>query len=127
MIRNSFLIIAILSLFYGMVFLLIPEWFVNFSETKNINIAWLRSIGASIIGLLFIGCLYIYFNPVKKIELFRVITITSTLQTLALFYSRFFSEFSAKNLLVIDITIIIALIVTTYFILLNVYNSKYFN
>ena len=51
MIRNSFLIISILSLFYGMVFLLIPEWFVNFSEAKNTNIAWLRSIGASIIGL----------------------------------------------------------------------------
>ena len=116
-----------MSLFYGMVFLLIPEWFVNFSEAKNTNIAWLRSIGASIIGLLFIGCLYIYFNPVGKLDLFRVITITSTLQTIALFYSRFFSEFSANNLLVIDITIIIAVVVTTYFIFLNIYNSKYFN
>ena len=126
MIKNSFLIIAILSLIYGIVFFITPNWFVNYSLAENVNVAWLRSIGASIIGLLFYGCFLIYLNAQGKIHLLRVITVTSILQTLALIYSRYINEFSAKNLFIIDITIGIAILVTVYLILITYFRANDF-
>ena len=127
MIKNSFLFISIISLFYGAIFFIIPDWFVNFTMAENINIAWLRSIGASIIGVLFLGCFFIYLNPKDKKHLLRIITFTSLFQTLGLIYSRYFNEFSAKNIVIIDITIIIAVLVTIYFVLLIFYKAEKFN
>ena len=82
MIRSSILLIALISLIYGSIFIFFPIWFVNYTNAENINIAWLRTIGASIVGLLFFGCLSIYYNPRGKLSLLRVISITSVLQTL---------------------------------------------
>ena len=127
MIKNSFLLIAILSLIYGVIFFITPYWFVDFSAAKSVNVAWLRSIGASIIGLLFFGCFLIYLNPIGKLQLLKVIAMTSLLQTLGLIYSRYQNEFSAKNMLIIDMTLAIAIIVTIYFITLVLAREKYFN
>ena len=49
------IILSLFSLIYGIYFLFFPFHFANLTEAKHINIAWLRSIGASITGLLFIG------------------------------------------------------------------------
>ena len=127
MLKNFFLTISVLSLFYGILFLFLPYLFVDISIAKITNIAWLRSIGASIIGVLFFGCLSIYLNPIGKFELLKIITITSILQTLALIYSRFFQEFSAQNLIVIDLTIVIAVLVTAYFIYIALFRKKDFD
>ena len=127
MIKNSFLFISIISLFYGAIFFIIPDWFVNFTMAENINIAWLRSIGASILGMLFLGCFFIYLNPKDKKHLLIIITFTSLFQTLGLIYSRYFNEFSAKNIVIIAITIIIAVLVTIYFVLLIFYKAEKFN
>jgi len=118
MIRSSFLIIGIFSLIYGLVFLITPEYFIKLSNAEYINVAWLRNIGASIIGLLFFGCISIYYKPHGKFNILKIITITSVLQTLALIYSRFYNEFSAKNILLIDLTIYLAIFVCVYFIYL---------
>ena len=126
MIRLSLLIISIFSLIYGVYFLFFPLNFVSLTEAEEINIAWLRNIGASITGLLFVGLLIVYFDPKKTIKLIKIITITSILQTSALVYSRLVNEFSAKNIIVIDITIISAIIITTYLIFLNVKYKKLF-
>ena len=83
-----------------------PFNFVRFTEADEINVAWLRNIGASITGVLFIGLSYIYINPKKSIKLLVVITITSIIQTSALIYSRIFSEFSAKKFLLIEFFVI---------------------
>ena len=66
-------------------------------------------------------------NPKGKFELLKIITITSILQTLALIYSRFFQEFSAQNLIVIDLTIVIAVLVTAYFIYIALFRKKDFD
>jgi|TARA_B110000438_G_scaffold301976_1_gene358309 hypothetical protein len=123
MIRYSFLLIGVLSLIYGTIFLFFPNWFVNLTMAESINIAWLRSIGSAIVGLLFLGCFSIYSNPKGKFELLKIISITSLLQTFALIYSRIFNEFSAKNLWIIDLTIILAIVVTIFF--LFVYFAKH--
>ena len=127
MIRLSLLILSIFSLIYGVYFLIFPLNFVIITDAQEINIAWLRNIGASITGLLFIGLMYIYINPKKSLKLLTIITITSIIQTSALIYSRIFNEFSAKKLLLIDLTIYSALIVTIYLIFINIKYKKFFN
>ena len=127
MIRLSILVLSIFSLIYGVYFLFFPSNFVSITAAEEINIAWLRNIGASIIGLLFIGLLYIYINPEKSLKLLIIITITSIIQTSALIYSRLFNEFSAKKVLLIDITIYSALIVTIYLVFITIKYKKFFN
>ena len=119
MIRLSLLVLSFFSLIYGIYFLFFPFHFVSITAAEEINIAWLRNIGASITGLLFIGLLYISINPEKSLKLLIIITITSIIQTSALIYSRLFSEFSAKKLILIDITIYSALAVTIYLIFIT--------
>ncbi len=127
MIRLSLLVLSIFCLIYGVYFLFFPFNFVSITAAEEINIAWLRNIGASITGLLFIGLLYIYINPEKSQKLLTIITITSIIQTSALIYSRLFNEFSAKKLFLIDITIYSALIVTIYLVFITIKYKKIFN
>ena len=121
MIKNSLLFIAIFSLIYGFIFYFIPHFFADLTRADHTNIAWLRNIGASICGILFFGLLFVYKEPSKNYDLFKIITITSIFQTLGLIFSRFYNEFSAKKILLIDFTIYSAIFVTLYliYILLN--------
>ena len=121
MIRKSLIPISFFSLLYGVVFLIFPYFFANLTLAETTNIAWLRNIGASISGILFIGLIFVYIKPSQNYDLFLTITITSVLQTLALIFSRFFNEFSAKKTIVIDFTIYSAIFVSLYlvYILLN--------
>ncbi len=121
MIKISLLIISIFSLLYGLVFSFAPFFFAELTQAEPTNIAWLRNIGASICGVLFLGLLLVYRSTSKNYDLFMIITVTSILQTLGLIFSRFFNEFSAQNNLVIDFTIYSAVFVSLYlvYILLN--------
>ena len=121
MIKISLLLISIFSLLYGLVFSFAPYFFAELTQAEPTNIAWLRNIGASICGVLFLGLLYVYRSPSKNYDLFMIITITSILQTVGLIFSRFYNEFSAQNTLVIDFTIYSAIFVSLYliYILLN--------
>ena len=116
MIRKSLIAISIFSLLYGLVFLLTPNFFAEITRADKTNLAWLRNIGASISGVLFIGLLLVYKSPKNNYDLFTVITITSVLQSLGLIFSRFFNEFSAQKTLIIDITIYSAIFVSLYLI-----------
>jgi len=121
MIKISLLLISIFSLLYGLVFSFAPYFFAELTQAETTNIAWLRNIGASICGVLFLGLLFVYRSPSKNYDLFMIITITSILQTLGLIFSRFYNEFSAQNTLIIDFTIYSAVFVSLYlvYILLN--------
>ena len=126
MIRISLLVLSLFSLIYGVYFLFYPFSFVSLTEANDINVAWLRNIGASITGLLFIGLFYIYINPKKSLKLLIIITITSIIQTSALIYSRLFSEFSAKKVFVIDLTLYSAIGVTIYLVFITIKYKKMF-
>ena len=121
MIKITLLLISIFSLLYGLVFSFAPYFFAELTQAEPTNIAWLRNIGASICGVLFLGLLFVYRSPLNNYDLFMIITVTSILQTLGLIFSRFFNEFSAQNNLVIDFTIYSAVFVSLYlvYILLN--------
>ena len=124
MIKISLILISIFSLLYGLVFSFAPFFFAELTQAEPTNIAWLRNIGASICGVLFLGLLFVYRSPSKNYDLFMIITITSILQTLGLIFSRFYNEFSAQNNLVIDFTIYSDVFVSLYlfYILLNYRN-----
>ena len=126
MIRLSFLAISLISMLYGLIFLIMPSWFVEFSNAEHTNIAWLRNIGATVIGLLFFGCLSIFYKTKGKLPLLKIIIITSILQTFSLIYSRFSAEFSAKNILVIDLTIFLAVFICFYLLWIILYKSYLF-
>ena len=129
MIRLSILFLSIFSLIYGIYFLFFPYSFVNLTFAENTNIAWLRNaagVGGAITGLLFIGLLMIYLNTKGSIRLLNVIIITSIIQTSALIYSRIANEFSANNLIIIDITIYAAIIVTIYLLFISIRFKKLF-
>ena len=127
MIRLSLLILSLFSLIYGVYFLLYPFNFVSLTKADAVNVAWLRNIGASITGLLFIGLLFVYISPKKSLKLLTIITITSIIQSSALIYSRLFNEFSAKKFLFIDITIYSAIVVTIYLIFILIKYKKIFD
>ena len=127
MIRKSLVLISIFSLIYGLVFFLAPNFFAEITEAEKTNIAWLRNIGASISGVLFIGLLLVYKSPKKNYDLFLVITITSILQTIGLIFSRFFNEFSAQKTLIIDLTIYSAIFVSLYFIYILIKFNRIYN
>ena len=127
MIRLSILFLSIFSLIYGIYFLFFPYSFVNLTAAESTNIAWLRNLGGAITGLLFIGLLMVYLNTKGSIRLLNVIIITSTIQTSSLIYSRLFNEFSANNLIIIDITIFAAIFVTIYLIYVSLKFRKIFS
>ena len=120
MIKLSILIISIFSLIYGIYFLFFPYSFVYLTDAEITNIAWLRSVGGAITGTLFIGLLIVYLNTKGSIRSLNVIIITSIIQTSALTYSRLSNEFSAKNLIIIDITIYAAIFVTVYLLYISI-------
>ena len=126
MIKLSILFLSIFSLIYGIYFLFFPYSFVNLTVAETINIAWLRNLGGAITGLLFIGLFMIYLNTKGSIKLLNVIIVTSIIQTSALIYSRIANEFSANNLIIIDITIYAAIIVTVYLLYVSIRFKKLF-
>ena len=127
MIKISLLLISIFSLLYGLVFSFAPFFFAELTQAEPTNIAWLRNIGASICGVLFLGLLFVYRSPSKNYDLFMIITITSILQTLGLIFSRFYNEFSAQNNLVIDFTIYSAVFVSLYLVYILLKYKSIFN
>jgi len=70
MIRRSLILISIFSLFYGLVFFFKPYFFAEITHADSTNIAWLRNIGASICGVLFLSLLLVYKSPSKKIMIY---------------------------------------------------------
>ena len=126
MIKLSILFISIFSLIYGIYFLFFPYSFVNLTVAETTNIAWLRNLGGAITGLLFVGLFMIYLNTKGSIKLLNVIIVTSIIQTSALIYSRLSNEFSANNLIIIDITIYAAIIVTIYLLYISIKFKEFF-
>ena len=127
MIRNSLILISIFSLLYGLIFFITPYFFAEITQAEKTNIAWLRSVGASISGILFLGLIFVYKSPEKNYDLFRVITVTSVLQTIGLIFSRFSNEFSAQKTLIIDFTIYSAIFVSLYLMFILIKYNSIFN
>lgn len=98
------------SLGYGLFLLCAPDLFCDLIKADAVNIAWLRTIGAALLGTNVVGSWLWLNNP--TLELGRVLTITAGLQAIAMSASLRLGEFTAEKIWIIQASIVLAVLVT---------------
>ena len=98
------------SLGYGLFLLCAPDLFCDLIKADAVNIAWLRTIGAALLGTNVVGSWLWLNNP--TLELGRVLTVTAGLQAIAMSASLRLGEFTAEKIWIIQASIVLAVLVT---------------
>lgn len=98
------------SLGYGLVLLLTPDLFCDILQADAVNTAWLRTIGAALLGTNVLGSWLWLRNP--SLDMGRVQTTTAGLEAAAMAASLLLGEFTADNIWMVQASVILALIVT---------------
>jgi len=98
------------SLAYGLALILAPDLFCDILQADAINIAWLRTIGAALLGTNVLGSWLWLRNP--SLDMGRVQTVTAGLEAAAMGVSLLFGEFTADNIWMVQASVLLALIVT---------------
>ncbi len=88
---------ALAALLVGGVFLVIPDWVVAISGTPSIDVGWLRSVGASTVGLQGFGLLIAAFRRRDTNPLLGIVALVTTIQAGALWYSLFAGEYGEMS------------------------------
>ena len=88
---------ALAALLVGGVFLVIPGWVVAVSGTPSIDVGWLRSVGASAVGLQGFGLLIAAFRRRDTNPLLGIVALVTTIQAGALWYSLFTGEYGEMS------------------------------
>ena len=105
------------SIAMGLVFLLLPEWYVNLEGANTENIAWLRSLGAALVAVNGVGALLAARDPASERSLYIVVMLASILETLSLGWSVMNSEFSATREIFVTGPLLVAIFVSIALIL----------
>ena len=98
------------SLAYGLVLLLAPDLFCEILQADAVNTAWLRTIGAALIGTNVLGSWLWLRNP--SIDMGRVQTATAGLEAIAMGVSLLLGEFTADNIWMVQASVLLAVLVT---------------
>ena len=98
------------SLGYGLVLLLTPDLFCDILQADAVNTAWLRTIGAALLGTNVLGGWLWLRNP--SLDMGRVQTTTAGLEAAAMGASLLLGEFTADNIWMVQASVFLALIVT---------------
>ena len=98
------------SLAYGLVLALQPEVFCELIQADPVNTAWLRTIGAALLGTNVLGSWLWLRNP--NLDMGRVQTTTAGLEAAAMGASLLLGEFTADNIWMVQASVLLALIVT---------------
>ncbi len=93
-VRVLLLVIAVLSLVYGLVFVLSPGVFARLSEADPVNLGWLRNVGAALVTVQGLGT-FLALRGRGNTDLLLVLGIASLAETAALAVSLARAEFSA--------------------------------
>lgn len=94
------------SLGYGLTLLLVPEVFCDLLDAEKVNIAWLRTIGAALLGTNVIGSWLWLKSP--SLDMGRVQFATATLEALGMAGSLVFDEFTANNIWMVQASVVLA-------------------
>ena len=97
------------SLGYGLTLLLIPEVFCDLLDAEKVNTAWLRTIGAALLGTNVVGCWLWLKSP--SMDMGRVQFATATLEALAMAGSLVLDEFTANNIWMVQASVVLAFVV----------------
>ena len=98
------------SLAYGLVLLLAPDLFCEILQADAVNTAWLRTIGAALLGTNVLGSWLWLRNP--SIDMGRVQTATAGLEAVAMGVSLLLGEFTADNIWMVQVSVFLAVLVT---------------
>ena len=98
------------SLAYGVVLILAPDLFCDILQADPVNTAWLRTIGAALLGTNVLGSWLWLRNP--SLDMGRVQTATAGLEATAMGGSLLLGEFTADNIWMVQASVFLAIIVT---------------
>ena len=98
------------SLAYGLVLILAPDVFCELLQADPVNTAWLRTIGAALLGTNVLGSWLWLRNP--NLDMGRVQTTTAGLEAAAMGASLLLGEFTADNIWMVQASVFLAIIVT---------------
>ena len=98
------------SLAYGLILLLAPDLFCEILQADAVNTAWLRTIGAALLGTNVLGSWLWLRNP--SLDMGRVQTATAGLEAAAMGGSLLLGEFTADNIWMVQASVFLALVVT---------------
>ena len=97
------------SLGYGLLLLLAPDLFCDLLKAEAVNTAWLRTIGAALIGTNVVGCWLWLKSP--SIDLGKVQFATAALEAAAMATSLMLDEFTAQNIWMVQASVVLAVVV----------------
>ena len=98
------------SLGYGLTLFLIPDMFCDMIEAEKVNTAWLRTIGAALLGTNVVGCWLWLKTP--SIDMGKVQFLTAGLEAIAMALSLILGEFTAEKIWMVQASVGLAIIVT---------------
>jgi len=108
--RPTMLVNLWASLAYGLVLILAPDVFCELLQADPVNTAWLRTIGAALLGTNVLGSWLWLRNP--TLDMGRVQTTTAGLEAAAMGASLLLGEFTADNIWMVQASVFLAIIVT---------------
>ncbi len=108
MVKFVLILTALVALAFGALLLILPEWYVTFSEGEMVNIAWLRVKGAGLVSLQGIGLLVVAVRRRDTNPVLGFIAFVSTAQTGVLWYTLIADEYTAEAMWTIIVPGILA-------------------
>ena len=97
------------SLGYGLMLLFVPDMFCDLLKAEAVNTAWLRTIGAALIGTNVVGSWLWLKSP--SLDLGKVQFATAALEAAAMATSLMLDEFTAQNLWMVQASVVLAVVV----------------
>ena len=98
------------SLGYGLFLLAAPDAFCDLLKAEAVNTAWLRTIGAALLGTNVLGSWLWLKSP--SVDMGRVQTATAGLEAFAMALSLLLGEFTAEHIWMVQASVVLALFVT---------------
>lgn len=98
------------SMGYGFFLILVPDLFCDILQAEAVNTAWLRTIGAALLGTNVLGSWLWLKSP--SLDMGRVQTATAGLEAFAMSISLLLSEFTADNIWMVQASVVLAVFVT---------------
>jgi len=95
---------------YGLFLLAAPDAFCDLLKAEAVNTAWLRTIGAALLGTNVLGSWLWLKSP--SLDMGRVQTVTAGLEAFAMGLSLLLGEFTADNIWMVQASVVLALLVT---------------
>lgn len=97
------------SIVYGAILLINPALFCEILDATAINLSWLRTIGAALIGTNVLGSWLWLRKP--NLDMGKVQLTTAGLEALAMIISLILGEFTAQRIWMVQLSILLALVV----------------